>query len=96
MKLSDAQWGALHQIVKHGPISAEEIIMPPAMDGSRRTKMRCHCLTAATMARLENAGFVTVTRTAEARPVNAVGKSGHRRNSLIVDITEAGRTAVGD
>jgi hypothetical protein len=94
MKLSDAQWGALRQIVDHGPISAEEVVMPPAMDGSRRTKLRCHCLTSATMARLEDAGLITVARAVEARPVNAVGKAGHRRNSLVVDITDAGRAAV--
>lgn len=94
MKLSDAQWGALRQIVDHGPISAEEIVMPPAMDGSRRTKLQCHCLSQATLQRLETAGLVTVTRTPEARPVNAVGRAGHRRNAITVQITDAGRAAV--
>lgn len=94
MKLSDAQYGVLSQIIRFGPISAEEVIMPPAIDGSRRRRLSCHCLTAATMANLENSGLVSVARTAEARPVNAVGKKGHSRNSLVIDITEAGREAV--
>lgn len=94
MKLSDAQWGALRQIVDHGPINAEEVVMPPKMDGSRRTKLRCHCLTQATMDRLEASGLVIVTRVPEAHPVNAVGKAGHRRNSVMVHITDTGRAAV--
>ena len=94
MKLSDAQWGALRQIVDHGPINAEEVVLPPAMDGSRKTKLRCHCLSRATMARLEADGLVIVTRVPEARPTNAVGKKGHRRNSIMVHITDAGRAAV--
>jgi hypothetical protein len=94
MKLSDAQWGALRSIVDHGPISADEVVLPPAMDGSRRTKLQCNRLTKPTMERLEAEGFVIVTRVPEARPVNAVGKAGHRRNSLMVHITDAGRAAV--
>ena len=95
MKLSDAQWGALRQIVDFGPISGEEVVMPPAMDGSRRTKLQCTCLTKATMERLEADGLVIVTRVAEPRPTNAVGKAGHRRNSVMVHITDTGRAAVG-
>lgn len=93
-QLSDAQWGALRQIVDHGPINAEEVILPPAMDGSRRTKLQCRCLSKATMERLEADGLVIVTRVPERRPVNAVGKSGHRRNSVMVHITDTGRAAV--
>lgn len=93
-RISDAQWGALSHLIDHGPITAEEIVMPAAMDGKRRTKLRCHCLTQATLSRLEADGLVSVTRTAEARPVNAVGKAGHRRNSVKVEITDAGRAAV--
>lgn len=94
MKLSDAQWGALQSIVDHGPICGDEIVMPPAMDGSRRTKLQCARLTKATMERLEADGLVIVTRVPEARPINAVGKAGHRRNSVMVHITDAGRAAV--
>lgn len=93
MKLSDAQWGALRQILDHGPIKATEIVLPPSIDGSRKTKLSCHCLTKATMDRLEADGLVVVQRTAEPRPVNAVGKHGHRRNSIVVDITPKGRQA---
>ena len=94
MKLTDAQWGALRSIIDHGPISAEEVVMPPAMDGSRRTKLRCNRITKPTMERLESEGLVIVTRVPEPRPVNAVGKSGHRRSSVMVHITDDGRAAV--
>jgi hypothetical protein len=94
MKLSDAQWGALFQLAEHGPIVAKEIILPVAMDGSRRTKLQCHCLTKATMDRLEAEGLVVVKRAALSRPVNAVGKAGHRRNEVVVHITAKGTEAL--
>ena len=94
MKLSDAQWGALWQIVSFGPITAEEIIMPKAMDGSQRVKLQCHYFSAATLSRLEGAGFVTVQRCASQRPVSATGQAGHRRNTLTIDITDAGRAKI--
>lgn len=94
-KLTDAQWGALRQIIDFGPIEAEEIVGPPAMNGQRKTTLRCHCLTKPTMERLEADRLVIVTRVPEKRPVNAVGKAGHRRNSVMVHITDAGRIAAG-
>lgn len=94
MKLSDAQFGALQGIIDHGPAMGEEIVMPPAMDGSRRTKLQCNRIPKATIERLEADGLVVVTRVPEPRPVNAVGKAGHRRNSIMVHITDAGRAAL--
>ncbi len=93
MRLSDAQFGALWQLIDHGPVIAEEIVLSQAMDGSRRTKLQCHLLTAATLSRLEAEGLVAVQRCPAQRPVNAAGKAGHRRNLLTIDITDAGRAA---
>ena len=95
MKLSDAQWGVLRQIIDFGPVTAKEVVMPPAMDGTCRTKLQCHHMSKATMERLEADGLIHVTRTPEPRPTNAVGKAGHRRNAIMMDITAAGRAVVG-
>ena len=94
VKLSNAQWGALHQLADFGPIEAKEIVMPPAMDGSRRTKLDCHYFTAATLSMLETAGLVAVMRNQAARPTNACGKAGHQRIALVIHITDEGRNAL--
>jgi hypothetical protein len=94
MKLTDAQFGALQGIIDHGPAMGEEIVGPPAMDGTRRTKLSCHRISRGTLERLAADGLVIVTRVPEARPVNAVGKPGNRRNSVMVHITDAGRAAL--
>ena len=94
MKLSDAQYGALRQMVEFGPVTAEEIVGPKAIDGSRRVKLQCNYFTAATLSRLEEAGLVTVQRVVAPTPVNAAGKAGNGRNVLTIDITDAGIAAV--
>jgi DNA-binding MarR family transcriptional regulator len=94
MKLTDAQFSALHTLAEFGPKAATEVRMPPAMDGSRRIKLECHFLTAPTLARLEQGGLVSVQRSEPSAPVNAVGKRGHARRSLTISITDAGRAAV--
>lgn len=96
MVLTDAQYGALHQIVEHGPISAEEILGPQNMAGARKIKFVCNSVTAATMQKLLALDLISVERVAKERPVNAVGKQGHRRNAVTINITEAGRAAVSE
>jgi hypothetical protein len=95
-KISDAQFGVLHQLLEFGPITAEEIKLPPAMDGSRRTKLRCNYLTAATMQKLEIGGFISVRRESAKAPVNAVGESGRQRRTITIEITGEGRAAISE
>jgi hypothetical protein len=95
VKLSDAQFGVLWHLVDHGPIKAEEIVGPRKMDGTWKTTLQCHCMTAATMSRLEAEELVTVERVPAPRPINAVMKLGRKRNLLTIRITEAGRKAIG-
>lgn len=94
-KLTDAQFSALHTLAEYGPKFGTEIRMLPAMDGSRRVKLECHLLTAATLARLEADGLVSVERGETSAPKNAVGKSSHARRPVTITITEAGRSALG-
>lgn len=68
MKLSDAQFGVLHQIADYGFILAEEVIGPRKMDGSRKVKFVCNCLSAATMNKLQALNLITVTRAEKDRP----------------------------
>lgn len=91
MKLTDAQWGALHQIVDHGPISAEEIHGPRDMGGKRKIKFVCNSITCATMEKLYSLKLISVDRVEKARPVSATGKAGNRRHALTINITELGR-----
>lgn len=95
MKLTDAQFSALHTLAEFGPKTGTEVRLAPAMDGSRRIKLECHFLTAPTLAKLETDGLVSVVRTSLPTPTNAVGKSGHARRSLTINITDAGRAALG-
>jgi len=91
VKISDAQWGVLWQLAEHGPLSAVEVMIPPKMDGSRRVKIECHALNAATLDTLRRNGLVHVARGATARPQNAVGKAGHARTRLTITLTDQGR-----
>ncbi len=95
MKLTDAQYSALHTLAEFGPKTGTEVRMAPAMDGSRRIKLECHFLTAPTLARLEADGLVSVERGPLRRPTDAVGKSGHARRPITIAITDAGRAALG-
>lgn len=94
MKLTDVQFGALHQIVGRGPISAEEILGPLNMAGARKIKFVCNCITAATMQKLLSLSLISVERVAKARPVSATGQKGHRRNAVTISITDAGRATL--
>ena len=93
-KISDAQWGVLWQIAEHGPLAAIEVMGPPRMDGSRRIKIECHALNAATLDSLCRNGFVTVERGDTARPKDAVGKAGHARTQITILLTDAGRNLI--
>lgn len=57
MRLTDSQFGALHTLLEFGPKEAEEILLPPAMDGSRKTKLVCHFMTAPMLQRMEVPGY---------------------------------------
>lgn len=94
MKLTPAQHGTLHTLKEFGPQSAVEVLMPPAMDGSKRVKLEWHCATGPTLAALESAGLVRVSRKPIEAPKNAVGKRGHKRRALTISITDAGRAAL--
>ena len=95
MKLTDAQFSALHTLAEFGPKTGTEVRMPPAMDGSRRIRLECNILTAPTLAALEAGGLVSVERGEAAAPKNAVGKRGHARRPITIAITDAGRSALG-
>ena len=94
MKITDAQFSALHTLAEFGPKAGMEVLLPHAMDGSRRTKLECNVLTAPTLARLEADGLVLVSRKPIATPMNAVGKRGHERRHITISITDAGRAAL--
>lgn len=90
MTLSDAQFGALISIREHGPINAVEVASAPGMDGKRKVKLECHVLNMATLAKLEQAGLVAVSRGEIYRPKDAAGRNGHPRRDVCISITAAG------
>lgn len=90
MKLSDAQYGALVSIREHGPINAVEVASAPGMGGKRKVKLECHILNVATLAKLEQAGLVSVTRGEIYRPKDATGRNGHPRRNVCISITADG------
>ena len=91
MKLTDAQFSALHTLAEFGDKTAEEVRMPQPMAGTRRIKLECNILTAPTLAKLEAFGFVSVYRCEAYAPVDAVGKRGHLRRKVVISITDSGR-----
>lgn len=90
MKLSDAQFGALVSIREHGPINAVEVAGAPGMDGKRKVKLECHLLNVVTLAKLEQAGLVAVSRGEIYRPKDATGRNGHPRRNVCISITSDG------
>lgn len=92
--LSPAQFSALHTLREFGPKTAVEVVLPAAMDGTRKTRLEWNVATAPTLAKLEAAGYVKVARKPMPTIRNAVGKSGHPRRALTIEITEAGRNAL--
>lgn len=95
MILSDAQYCALTSVRDHGPINAQEVLQPPAMDGSRKVKLECHLMAAPTLAKLEAAGFVSVSRGEIYRKSDATGRKGNKRRSVCISITDDGIAALG-
>lgn len=93
MKLTPAQFGALSTLAQFGPKDLTEVHGPSGMDGKRKITVQ-GIMSAPTLAKLEQAGFVKVNRGISSRPVNAVGKPGHLRFPLRVEITETGRQAL--
>ena len=94
MALSAAQFGALSTLREFGPVKGIEVRQPPAIDGTRKTKLECHLMSAATLARLEGDGLVAVTRGEIFRPVDAGGKAGAARREIQIAITDKGHAAI--
>lgn len=90
MKLSDAQFGALHQLREFGPINTVEIAGPPGMDGKRKTKLDTGKLTAATLSKLVSLGLVAIVHGEIYRPTDATGRKGHPRRNVCISITTKG------
>lgn len=94
MKLTNAQFGALSTLHLHGDKEAIEIIGPPAMSGVRSTKLECYFMERRTMAALEDAGLIRVTRALPQSPKDATGRSGRARRKIVIAITHKGRAAL--
>lgn len=90
MKLSDAQFGVLSTLNEFGPVNAVEIEGSLGMDGTRKAKLECHVLNAATLAKLEDAGLVAVSRGTTYRPTDATGRKGRPRRNVCISITADG------
>jgi hypothetical protein len=95
MKLSDSQFGTLHALAEFGSQDAIEVHGPKGMDGKRKIKLEWRGTPSTQLANLESRGLVSVIRTDAPRPVNAVGKAGHRRVALKISITPDGLLAIG-
>lgn len=96
MALSPAQFGVLTTLRMFGAKTACEVILPPGMDGTRKTRLEWNVATGATLSKLEAAGFVSVTRKPAPTLKNAVGKKGHPRRLLTIEITPKGLAALAD
>lgn len=94
MKITDAQFGLLHQLREFGPINTHEVHGPRGMDGKRKVKLETSKLTAATLERLCEMGLVAVSRGDPFYPPNAVGKGGHKRVPICISITADGLGAL--
>lgn len=94
VKLTDSQHGTLHTLAEFGPQKAVEVHGPRGMDGKRKVKLEWHAASIVQLRSLEDRGLVAVDRSEAPRPVNAVGKLGHKRVALIIAITQAGRDAL--
>lgn len=92
MKLSDAQFGALHNLQQFGMVRGVEVLQP--VDGGHRWGLKCHLLTAPTLAALERDGLVETKRNPLPAPKNAVGKKGNRRREVFISISDKGKAAL--
>lgn len=70
--------------------AAEGRAGPAGMDGKRKVKLECPALNAATLAKLEQAGLVAVSRGEIYRPKDATGRNGHPRRNVCISITADG------
>ena len=94
MKLTDAQFGVLHQLREFGPINTYEVEGPPNMAGKRKVRLETSKLTSATLDALLAKKLVTVSRGEAFRPTDATGKPGHKRRPIYIDISLDGLTAI--
>lgn len=94
MKLTPSQLGVLDTLATFHPVAGVEVRLPPSMDGTRKIKLECHLMNATTLAKLESAGLVAVQRDDWTRPKDAIGKNGHARRTVTIEITDAGRSAL--
>lgn len=90
MKISDAQFGVLHQLKEFGPINTYEIAGPAGMDGKRKTKLDTGKVSAAALANLVTMGLVAVSYGEIFRPTDATGRKGHPRRNVCISITADG------
>jgi hypothetical protein len=95
MILSDAQYGALTTVRDHGPINAQEVFQPPKMSGERRVRLECHVMSAPTLAKLEAAKFVAVSRGEIYQKADATGRKGNKRRNVCISVTADGLAAIG-
>jgi len=93
-RLSAAQFGVLQSLLDHGPVNGTEVLLPPAMDGSRRVKLECHLLNAVTLSKLESLGLVWVYRDVHERPKDATGRPGNPRRKITISIRDDGIKAL--
>ena len=90
MKISDAQWGVLHQLKEFGPINTHAIHGPKDMSGKRKTRLETHLLTEATLTKLVDLGLVTVSYGQAFFPLDATGRKGHKRRPICIAISTVG------
>lgn len=91
IKLSDAQWGALDRLSRSGPLVVTEILLPPSMDGARKTKLLCSPFSIATLKILVNKGLVSVSRGNVERLKDVAGKFGRPRRLVTIKLTFTGK-----
>lgn len=94
MKLTPAQFGALHTLREFGPKHGALVYGPAAMSGERKAKLECRVMNVATMTALEDRSLIRVVRGGPLRPVDATGRKGHPRIPVKIEITDAGRAAL--
>lgn len=92
MKLTDAQFGALHSLKDFGTRRGVEVLQMSEAGG--RWKLECHLMNAATLAALERGGLVVTKRSPMPAPKNAVGKKGNRRREVFISISDKGAEAI--
>ncbi len=90
MRISDAQYGVLHQLKEFGPINTSEVYGPLNMAGERKVKLETGKLTKTTLDKLVSLGLVAVSHGEPYRPADATGRRGHTRRPICISITVDG------